>query len=100
MERVTRYMPDGYDHQFVTPLETLLADADLIHAHGWFGCGKTAHASHIPYVVEIVQSDLQQYHKHLIFNRKSYEQQLVEAAREFVQPPESVLRGTSEDPER
>ena len=74
-------MSDGYEHQFVTPSETFSADADLIHALGWFGCGKTAHASHIPYVVEIVQSDLQQYHKHLIFNRKSYEQQLVEASR-------------------
>ncbi|MBP5497655.1 MAG: glycosyltransferase family 4 protein [Bacteroidales bacterium] len=81
VERVTRYMPDGYEHQFITPAETLPVGADLVQAHGWFGCGKTAHASHIPYVVEIVQSDLQQYHKHLIFNRKGYEQQLVEAAR-------------------
>ena len=78
-------MPDGYEHQFITPAEAFPADADLIHAHGWFGCGQAAYvqatAKRIPYLVEIVQSDLQQYHKHLIFNRKNYEQQLVEAAR-------------------
>lgn len=85
MERVTRYMPDGFEHQFITPAEAVPADADLIHAHGWFGCGEAAHtqatAKRIPYVVEVLQSDVQQYHKHLIFNRKSYEQQLMEAAR-------------------
>ena len=78
-------MPDGYEHLFVLPSGTVPADADLVHAHGWFGCGQAARdyatGKHIPYVIEIAQSDLRQYHKHLIFNRKSYEQQLVEAAR-------------------
>lgn len=85
VERVTRYMPDTFERQYVTHTEAFSASADIIHAHGWFGCGQAvyaqANAKQVPYVVEIVQSDIQQYHKHLIFNRKSHEQQLVEAAR-------------------
>ena len=56
-----------------------------MHAHGWFGCGRTAflHASakRIPYVVDVVQSDLRDYHKLLIFTKKNAEQLLTEAAR-------------------
>ena len=85
VERVMRYMPGTFEHQYVTSTEAFPADADLIHAHGWFGCGQTANvqatAKRIPFVVEVLQSDIQQYHKHLIFSRKSYEQQLMEAAR-------------------
>lgn len=87
VERVTRYMPETFEHQFATPNEmsALQGEVDVVHAHRWFGCGRTAYlhasAKKIPYVVDVVQSDLHDYHKLLIFSKKNAEQLLTEAAR-------------------
>ena len=86
-ERVTRYMPETFEHQYVTPKETAAyqGHADVIHAHRWFECGQAAwnyaSANHLPYVVDVVQSDLDAYHKLFVFNKKSAENVLLEATR-------------------
>ena len=79
-------MPETFEHQFATPNEmsALQGEVDVVHAHRWFGCGRTAYlhasAKKIPYVVDVVQSDLHDYHKLLIFSKKNAEQLLTEAA--------------------
>lgn len=86
-ERVTRYMPETFEHQYITPneLATFQGGVDVIHAHRWFECGQAAanyaNAKHVPYVVDVVQSDLEAYHKLFMFNKKSAENVLAEAAR-------------------
>ena len=86
-ERVTRYMSETFEHQYVTPKETAAyqGHADVIHAHRWFECGQAAwnyaSANHLPYVVDVVQSDLDAYHKLFVFNKKSAENVLLEATR-------------------
>jgi len=87
VERVTRFMPEEFEHQFVTSKEMAQyqGHVDVIHAHRWFGCGqaaaKYASANHLPYVVDVVQSDLDAYHKFFVFNKKGAENVLSEAAR-------------------
>lgn len=85
VERVMRFLPDEFEHQFVTPAEIGSVAADLVHAHCWFGCGAAARQvaaeTHKPYLVEIVQDDLQKYHKLLFFSRKTPENLLSDAAR-------------------
>ena len=87
VERVTRYIPGEFEHQFVMSEElgSVKCPVDVIHAHRWFGCGQAAwnYASenHVPYVVDVVQSDLDAYHKLFVFNKKSAENVLLEAAR-------------------
>lgn len=77
-------MPEEFEHQYVTPSEIGAADPDIIHAHGWFESGQAAcqYAStkKIPYVVDVVQKDLQKFHK-LLFGRQNAERVLVDAAR-------------------
>lgn len=86
-ERVTRYMPEEFEHQFVTPKEMAQyqGHVDVIHAHRWFECGEAAHqyasTKNVPYVVDVVQSDLEYYHKLFVFNKKGAENVLAEAAR-------------------
>ena len=86
-ERVTRYMPETFEHQYVTPNEmsAFQGDADVIHAHRWFECGQAAWnyaaAKRVPYVVDVMQSDLEAYHKLFVFNKKSAENVLLEASR-------------------
>ena len=87
VERVTRYMPEEFEHQFVTPKEMAAyqGPVDVIHAHRWFGCGQAAAnyaaAKGVPYVVEVMQSDLDAYHKLFVFSKKGVENVLAEAAR-------------------
>ena len=87
VERVVRYMPEAFEHQYVTPneLAAFQGKVDVIHAHRWFECGhaawKYAMATHIPYVVDVMQSDIEAYHKLFVFNKKSAENVLAEAAR-------------------
>ena len=87
VERVTRYMPETFEHQYVTPneLAAFQGNADVIHAHQWFECGQAAWnyaaANHLHYVVDVVQSDLEAYHKLFVFNKKSAENVLLEASR-------------------
>ena len=87
VERVMKYMPGEFEHQFVMSEElgSVKCPVDVIHAHRWFGCGQAAwnYASenHVPYVVDVVQSDLDAYHKLFVFNKKSAENVLLEAAR-------------------
>lgn len=86
-ERVTRYMPETFEHQYVTPKEMMAfqGNVDVIHAHRWFECGQAAAnyaaGNHLPYVVEVVQSDLDAYHKLFVFNKKGAENVLAEATR-------------------
>ena len=86
-ERVTRYMPETFEHQYVTPNEMAeyQGHVDVIHAHRWFECGyaawKYAVAKGVPYVVDVMQSDLEAYHKLFVFNKKGAENVLSEAAR-------------------
>lgn len=86
-ERVTRYMPEMFEHQYVSPneLATFQGGVDVIHAHRWFGCGQAAAtyaaAKHLPYVEDVVQSDLESYHKLFMFSKKGAEKVLAEAAR-------------------
>ena len=86
-ERVTRYMPETFEHQYVTPneLAAYQGGADVLHAHRWFGCGQAARdfaaGNHIPYVADVVQPDLHAYDKLLIFNKKKYEHTLAEASK-------------------
>ena len=86
-ERVTRYMPETFEHQYVTPNELVAyqGDADVIHAHRWFECGYAAwnyaSAKHVPYVVDVMQDDIEAYHKLFVFNKKGAENVLSEAAR-------------------
>ena len=86
-ERVTRYMPETFEHQYVTPneLAAFQGNADVIHAHRWFEGGHAAWnyatANHVHYVVDVVQSDLEAYHKLFVFNKKGAENVLSEAAR-------------------
>lgn len=95
-ERVTRYMPDGFDHQYVTPSEIGSAEGDLVHAHRWYECGEVAHQyasnRNVPYIVDVVQSDLQKFRKSL-FGRQSAEKILSEASRVVFTAPiqEDVL---------
>ena len=87
VERVTKYMPGEFEHQFVMSEElgSVKCPVDVIHAHRWFGCGQAAwnyaSSSHLPYVVDVVQSDLDAYHKLFVFNKKSAENVLLAAAR-------------------
>lgn len=87
VERVTRYMPETFEHRYVTSNEmsAYQGDADVIHAHRWFECGhaawKYAAAKRVPYVVDVMQSDLEAYHKLFVFNKKGAENVLSEAAR-------------------
>ena len=87
VERVTRYMPETFEHQYVTPNEmaAFQGNADVIHAHRWFECGQAAWnyaaTNHVHYVVDVVQSDLEAYHKLFVFNKKSAENVLLEASR-------------------
>lgn len=82
-----KYMPGEFEHQFVMSEElgSVKCPVDVIHAHRWFGCGQAAwnyaSSSHLPYVVDVVQSDLDAYHKLFVFNKKSAENVLLEAAR-------------------
>jgi glycosyltransferase involved in cell wall biosynthesis len=86
-ERVTRYMSETFEHQYVTPneLAAFQGNADVIHAHRWFECGQAAWnyaaTNHVHYVVDVVQSDLEAYHKLFVFNKKSAENVLLEASR-------------------
>ena len=86
-ERVTRYMPETFEHQYVTPNEmsAFQGNADVIHAHRWFECGHAAWncgvEKRVPYVVDVMQSDLEAYHKLFVFNKKGAENVLSEAAR-------------------
>ena len=92
-ERVTRYMPETFEHQYVTPNEmsSFQGDADVIHAHRWFECGQAASAyaaaKRVPYVVDVMQSDIEAYRKLFVFNRKSAENVLLEAARVIFTSP-------------
>ena len=85
VERVTRFMPEGFEHQYVTPAEIGSAEGDVIHAHRWFECGQAAAnyaaAKGVPYVVEVMQSDLDAYHKLFVFSKRGAENVLAEAAR-------------------
>ena len=87
VERVVRYMPETFEHQYVTPNEmaAFQGNVDVIHAHHWFECGHAAAnyavAKRVPYVVDVIQSDLDAYHKLFLFNKKSTENVLLEAAR-------------------
>lgn len=87
VERVTRYMPETFEHQYVTPneLAAFQGGADVIHAHRWFECGHAAWnyaaAKHVPYVVDVMQDDIDSYHKLFVFSKKSAENVLAEAAR-------------------
>ena len=87
VECVTRFMPEEFVHQFVTSKELAQyqGHVDVIHAHRWFECGETAHqyasTQNVPYVVDVVQSDLDAYHKLFVFNKKGAENVLSEAAR-------------------
>lgn len=87
VERVTRYMSETFEHQYVTPNEmaAFQGNADVIHAHRWFECGQAAWnyaaTNHVHYVVDVVQSDLEAYHKLFVFNKKSAENVLLEASR-------------------
>lgn len=80
-------MPEEFEHQFVMSgeLSSVKCPVDMIHAHRWFGCGQAAwtfaNARRIPYVVDVMQSDLESYHKLFVFNKKSAEKVLAEAAR-------------------
>lgn len=80
-------MPDSFEHQHVTPNEVAAFqdEVDLVHAHRWFECGQAAHtyanAKQIPYVVDVVQSDLDSYHKSFVFNKKNAENVLLDAAK-------------------
>jgi len=86
-ERVTRYMPETFEHQYVTPneLAAYQGDADVLHAHRWFGCGQAARdyasAKNMPYVVDVMQDDIEAYHKLFVFSKKGAENVLAEAAR-------------------
>ena len=86
-ERVTRYMPETFEHQVVTSNEmaAFQGKVDLIHAHRWFECGHAAWnyaaTNHVHYVVDVVQSDLEAYHKLFVFNKKSAENVLLDASR-------------------
>ena len=87
VERVTRYMPETFEHQYVTPneLAAYQGDADVIHAHRWFECGHAAwnyaSAKNVPYVVDVMQDDIEAYHKLFVFSKKGAENVLAEAAR-------------------
>lgn len=93
VERVTKYMPEEFEHQFVMSEElgSVKCPVDVIHAHRWFGCGQAAwnyvSANHGPYVVDVLQSDLDAYHKLFVFNKKSAENVLQEAARVIFTAP-------------
>ena len=82
-----KYMPGEFEHQFVMSEElgSVKCPVDVIHAHRWFGCGQAAwtfaNANRIPYVVDVVQSDLDAYHKLFVFNKTSAENVLLDAAR-------------------
>lgn len=86
-ERVTRYMPETFEHQYVTPneLAAFQGDVDVVHAHRWFECGhaawKFAAAKQKPYVVDVMQDDIEAYHKLFVFSKKGAENVLAEAAR-------------------
>lgn len=86
-ERVTRYMPETFEHQFVVSEElgSVQCPVDLVHAHRWFGCGQAAwtyaHDNQIPYVVDVMQRDLDSYRKLFVFNKKSAENVLMDASR-------------------
>ena len=81
---MTRYMPEEFEHQYVTPSEISAAEADIIHAHRWFECGEAtqqcASSKHIPYIVDVVQQDLQKFHK-MLFGRQNAERVLSDASR-------------------
>lgn len=87
VERVTRYMSEEFEHQFVMSEElgSVKCPVDVIHAHRWFGCGQAgytyASAKQIPYVVDVAQSDLDSYRKLFVFNKKNAENVLFETAR-------------------
>ena len=87
VERVARYMPEEFEHQFVMSEElgSVKCLVDLVHAHRWFGCGQTAwtcaSTREIPYVADVTQGDLEAYHKLFVFNKKGAEKVLAEAAR-------------------
>ena len=86
-ERVARYMPETFVHQYETPKEMVAfqGNVDVIHAHRWFGCGQAAwtfaSARQIPYVVDVMQNDLESYRKLFVFSRKGADNVLLEAAR-------------------
>lgn len=86
-KRVTRYMPETFEHQYVTPneLAAYQGGADVLHAHRWFGCGQAARdyasAKNMPYVVDVMQDDIEAYHKLFVFSKKGAENVLAEAAR-------------------
>jgi glycosyltransferase involved in cell wall biosynthesis len=92
-ERVTRYLPETFEHQYVTPneLATFQGGADVIHAHRWFECGQAAcayaAAKRLPYTVDVMQGDIEAYRKLFVFNRKSAENILLEAARVIFTSP-------------
>ncbi len=87
VERVARYMPEEFEHQFVMSEElgSVKCPVDLVHAHRWFECGQSvwnyASANHTPYLVDVMQDDLESYRKLFVFNKKSAENVLLEAAR-------------------
>ena len=81
---MTRYMPEEFQHQYVEPSKVGSAEGDLVHAHQWFECGEAAHqyasTKNVPYIVDVVQTDLQKFRKSL-FGRQNVERVLAEAAR-------------------
>lgn len=93
VERVVRYMPETFEHQYVTPneLSAYQGDVDVIHAHRWFECGQSAlnyaTAKRVPYTVDVMQSDVEAYRKLFVFNRKSVENVLLEAVRVIFTSP-------------
>ena len=92
-ERVTRYMSETFEHQYVTAneLSAYQGDVDVVHAHRWFECGQAAWnyaaAKHLSYVVDVMQSDVEAYRKLFVFNRKSAENVLLEAVRVIFTSP-------------
>lgn len=92
VERITRYLPETFEHQYLTPeeLSAYQGGADVVHAHRWFGCGESAQdyaeMRHIPYVIDIEQPDLHEYGK-LLFHKKKRENVLKEASKVIFTTP-------------
>jgi glycosyltransferase involved in cell wall biosynthesis len=89
-------MSEEIQHQYITPAEIGSVEGDLMHAHRWFECGEAAHqyasTKNVPYIVDVVQADLQKFRKSL-FGRQSAEKILAEASRVVFTAPvqEDVL---------
>lgn len=95
VERLICFLPQNFEHQLITANELAEAtkDADVVHAHRWFGCGEAAwqrvaeQGTHVPYVMDIVQSDLAAYRKQPFFLHKRAHQVLESAERVIFTTP-------------